>query len=237
MKKPVVGVTPLYDEERESYWMLPGYMQALEACGAIALMLPLTEDAGAIAYFLETCDGFLFPGGHDVDPAVYGETRRKACGTVCRERDRLEHQVLQGAIDLDKPLLGICRGLQFLNADLGGTLYQDIVLEHSTAVSHHMQPPYDVPVHTVSIRRGTFLWEALGIDQYAVNSYHHQAVKTLSPFLRGAAYAPDGLLESAYMPGKRYIAGVQWHPEFAYRRDENSKKLFQSFVNACRCGR
>ena len=73
--KAVIGIMPLYDTERDSYWMLPGYMKALEEQGAVTLMLPLTDKAEELEYFLETCDGFLMTGGPDVDPSLYGEEK------------------------------------------------------------------------------------------------------------------------------------------------------------------
>lgn len=96
-----------------------------------------------------------------------------------------------------------------------------------------MSPPYDVPCHQVEILADTPLFRLLGKSGLAVNSYHHQAVKELAPCLRPMAVSEDGLTEALYMPGKRFIQAVQWHPEFSYRKDEDARKLFGSFVGAC----
>ena len=75
MKQPLIGIVPLVDEARESYWMLPGYMQGVEQAGGVPVMLPLTDDAAALRQLADTCDGFLLTGGQDVSPALYGAAR------------------------------------------------------------------------------------------------------------------------------------------------------------------
>ena len=129
-KRPLIGLVPLYDEFKDSYWMLPGYMIALEEAGAIPVMMPLTAEEGAVSQLAEQLDGFVLTGGPDVYPAVYGEEKREVCGTLCQQRDQMEKLLLQEALKLDKPVFGICRGLQFLNGYLGGTLYQDLETEY-----------------------------------------------------------------------------------------------------------
>lgn len=234
MKKPVIGLVALYDEKKESYWMLPGYMDGLLAAGAVPVMLPLTDDRDTICQLVEELDGVLLTGGHDVNPCLYGEEPTETCGILCEGRDRMETVLLQEALKADKPVFGICRGLQFLNVHLGGSLYQDLPSSRSGGEAHQMEPPYDVPVHQVTVEPGSPLYEILGRESLPVNSYHHQAVKKLAPGLRAMAYASDGLLEAAYMPERSFVMAVQWHPEFSYRTDENSRKLFQAFVEACR---
>ncbi|MEI6101414.1 MAG: gamma-glutamyl-gamma-aminobutyrate hydrolase family protein, partial [Eubacteriales bacterium] len=126
MKKPVIGVLPLWDEEKSSIWMLPGYMQGIEAAGGIPVILSLTADSDALLYWAQNLDGFLFTGGQDVNPALYGEETLPVCGELCKERDRLEITLLRALIELGKPAFGICRGLQLFNVAMGGSLYQDI---------------------------------------------------------------------------------------------------------------
>ena len=95
--KKVIGLIPLYDEEKESYWMLPGYMKVIERCGALPVMLPLTEDTEELEQCLGMCDGLLLTGGHDVDPAVYGEEAIPECGQCCHARDVMEAYLLKRA--------------------------------------------------------------------------------------------------------------------------------------------
>lgn len=234
MRKPMIGLVALYDEDKESYWMLPGYMNGLLEAGAVPVMMPLTEEEDTIRQLVGELDGILLTGGHDVDPGVYGEEPGASCGRPCRERDAMERILLEQAIKAGKPVLGICRGIQFLNAHLGGTLYQDLPTQKPSGVEHHMEPPYDVPVHEVRIEKNTPLYEILETEILAVNSYHHQAIKTLAPSLTAMAYAPDGLVEAAYMREQPFVMAVQWHPEFSYKVDENSRRLLTAFVAACR---
>lgn len=232
MKRPMIGVVPLVDEERESYWMLPGYMKGIEGAGGIPVMLPLTLDEMIIEQLAQAMDAFLFTGGQDVSTSLYGENALPECGAPCGLRDRMEGMLLNAVLKLDKPVLGICRGIQFLNAALGGTLYQDLPTQHASGVEHHQSPPYDIPVHSVTICRNTPLHALLQTDELHVNSYHHQAVRTLSPKLKAMAVSEDGLTEAVYMPDKKFVWAVQWHPEFSFEKDDASRRIFEAFVGA-----
>ena len=232
MKKPIIGLIPLYDEKKESYWMLPGYMQGIEKAGGIAVMLPLTEDENTLNTLLEKIDGLLLTGGHDVSPSLYGEERLDVCAETCPERDNMEKYIAIAAIKADKPILGICRGLQLLNALLGGTLYQDLPTQFPSDICHRQKPPYDKPAHRVSLEEGTPLYTLFGKASLNVNSCHHQGIKDLAPRLKAMAFAPDGLTEAVYMPDKKFVWAVQWHPEFAYKTDRDSLEILKRFVKA-----
>jgi len=233
MRKPMIGVLPLYDAARDSYWMLPGYMHAIEAAGGIPVMLPMASDAADIARLADTFDGLLFTGGHDVDPHLYGEAADSACGERCEARDRLEHALFEHVMTRDIPALGICRGLQLFNVLLGGTLYQDLPSQRESAIGHRQTPPYDRPVHEVELCAEGLLSGVLGRTRLAVNSYHHQGIKELAPRLRAAAVADDGLIEAVELPGHRCLFAVQWHPEFSYATDPASLALFRYFITVC----
>lgn len=234
MKKPLIGVMPLYDKAKNSYWMIPGYMQGLENAGAIPIILPLTTDTSELIPLAELCDGFLFTGGQDVSPNLYGEEAKSTCGEVCNIRDEEEKLLLQFAVKNDKSVLGICRGIQFINVALGGTLYQDLRTEHPSDVEHHMSPPYNRVIHTVSIIPNTPLAQLLQTETLGVNSYHHQAIKTLAPSLEEMARSEDGLIEAVRMPDKKFIWAVQWHPELSFLTDENSRKIFDVFISTAK---
>jgi putative glutamine amidotransferase len=233
--KPVIGLIPLIDENRDSYWMLPGYMTGIQAAGGIPLMLPLEMEAEDIRQAAGSMDGFLFTGGHDVSPSLYGEAPLLQCGAVCSARDRLEQLLFEEACRLDKPVLGICRGIQLINVLLGGTLYQDLPSQHPSPVNHHGSPPYDHPVHSVSIVEKTPLYGLCG-PKADVNSYHHQAIRDLAESLTPMAYADDGIIEAVYQKDARFLWAVQFHPEFAYLSDRNCRAIFEAFVSACRKG-
>ena len=238
MNRPLIGVMPLIDYEKKSYWMLPGYLEGILRAGGIPVMLPPTNDTSVLLQLAASCDGFLFTGGQDVSPSLYGEEKLEACGEISAARDEMEKILLHMAQDADLPVLGICRGIQFINAAMGGTLYQDLPTQHPPFVDHHQAPPYDVPVHKVEILRDTPLYDILKdyLDETGnlkVNSYHHQAVKDKAQGLQVAAVSEDGIIEGLYDPSKTFFHTVQWHPEFSVRTDESSMWLFKAFVDAC----
>lgn len=232
MNKPMIGIIPLVDIERESYWMLPGYMKGIEEAGGIPVMLPLTSDKETLRKFVNYFDGFLFSGGHDVSPSVYHTEKSEKCGECCLQRDEMETALLPMVLEQDKPVLGICRGLQLINAALGGNLYQDLSAEHPSSICHRQSAPYDRPIHQVELVSGTPLQKCLGKDELPVNSCHHQGIKELASVLQPMAYAQDGLVEAIWKPGSRFVWAVQWHPEFSHKVDENSRKIFKAFVKA-----
>ena len=234
--KPIIGVMPLWDEEKDSIWMLPGYMDGIEQAGGLPVMFPFSADEQDLEQLARMCDGFLFTGGHDVDPALYHEAPLNGSVVPCPKRDVMEGLVLGKAIGSDKPVLGICRGIQFINVFLGGTLYQDLPTQLPSGVEHRQKPPYDAPVHDVDVVKGSPLHGCLGVDRLAVNSCHHQAVRRLAPSLTAMAFSPDGLVEAAYMRGKRFLWAVQWHPEFSYASDGHSRNIFRAFAASCTRG-
>ena len=99
--KKLIGLIPLYDDDKDSYWMLPGYMKVLETCGALPVMLPLTTDPEELNDCFSLCDGILMTGGHDVDPALYAETAKKTCGIPCSSRDKMEAYLFEKALQED----------------------------------------------------------------------------------------------------------------------------------------
>ena len=230
--KPIIGVMPLWDEEKESIWMLPGYMDGIQHAGGIPVVLSFSTDEAEIKRLAGLCDGFLFTGGHDVSPKLYHEEPMDGLISCCEVRDRMEMLYLHEAISTNKPVLGICRGIQFINAALGGTLYQDLSLQHPSDIEHHQRPPYDVPIHEVMIAKASPLYCRLEKEKLSVNSYHHQAIKTLAYGLKVMAEAPDGLIEAVYMPGHRFLWAVQWHPEYSWKTDESSVMIFKAFIEA-----
>ena len=233
MKKPVIGVIPLWDDRLSSIWMLPDYLDGLRAAGALPVVLPLDAEEADIQQLYGLCDGILFTGGHDVDPKLYGQAATDACGTLCRRRDFLEAGLFRLAFAGGKPILGICRGAQLINVLLGGTLYQDLPTEHPSDVTHRMGKPYDQPCHTVALTEGGCLQSLLGKQTLGVNSLHHQAICQLAPALRAEAWSPDGLVVAVSCPDHPFLLGVQWHPEFLFRVDADAAAIFKTFVEHC----
>ena len=217
-QSPIIGVTPLWDAERKSVWMLPDYLDGIRAAGGIPVVLPLEMSEADADRIVETCDGFLFTGGQDVGS--------------CPERDALETLVLSKALQSDNAILGICRGLQFINVFLGGTLWQDLPSQHPTEIVHRQGKPYDNPTHKVILNGD--LSTLLGKETLEVNTLHHQAAKDLGENLEMMAVAPDGIIEACQMVGKRFVWAVQWHPEYMFRTDSDSLAIFSCFVKHCK---
>lgn len=214
-RPPIIGVTPLWDSERKSLWMLPDYMDGIKAAGGVPVVLPIDISEDVADRIIETCDGFLFTGGQDVGS--------------CPERDNPETLLLSKALKADKPILGICRGLQFLNVFLGGTLWQDLPSEHPSEIVHRQAKPYGIPTHTVTLSGE--LKALLDKDILEVNTLHHQAIKDLANDLTPMAVAPDGIIEAVIMKNKRFVWAVQWHPEYMFTTDKNSLALFSHFID------
>lgn len=231
--RAVIGLIPLYDEDKESVWMLPGYMKVIEKCGGMPIILPFTDDEDELGQAYEMCDGILFTGGHDVSPAIYHEEKKNTCGVSCDVRDKMESFLLKKCLEDNKPLFGICRGIQFINASLGGTLYQDLPSEFESETEHHMTPPYDRAAHKVEVLQDTKLEDIIGSGVHEVNSYHHQAIKELSPRVDKMAVSEDGLVEAIAVKNQKFAVAVQWHPEFSYENNQDSVNVIQAFVDAC----
>ena len=203
------------------------YMESLARAGAGMCWVELNDPEQAVQDAL-TCDGLLLPGGGDMDPKFYGQARIPACGEPNLLRDAAEPLLLRAFLAADKSVLGICRGIQVMNAVLGGDLYQDIKpFEHLPHNDHWAK------VHTVTVRRGTLLSRILGQDTVLVNSQHHQAVDRVAPGFTLAALSEDGIVEAIEKPDARFCLGVQWHPEWLSDADPAMQGLFDAFVNAC----
>jgi len=188
------------------------YRQAL-----VAANIQPVENVATVAGL----DGLLLAGGSDVDPAWYGALRRPETGQPDHDRDSLETALLREALDRDLPVLAICRGLQLLNVALGGTLVQHIE-GHICAQQQ--------AIHAITVAPRSRLKSILEVDQYVVNSRHHQCVDQVASGLVVAARAPDNVIEALELPGKRFVLAVQWHPED--RADWPDAKLFEAFRDA-----
>ena len=227
---PIIGVTPLWDAERKSVWMLPDYLDGIKAAGGIPVVLPLEMTEVDADRIVATCDGFLFTGGQDVTPELYGAEHSLSLITS-PERDKLEMLLLSKALPSDKAILGICRGLQLINVFLGGTLWQDLPSQHPSEIVHRQGKPYGVPTHKVILDGD--LKSLLGKDILEVNTLHHQAAKDLGRDLTPMAVAPDGIIEAVQLAGKRFVWAVQWHPEYMFKTDPDSLAIFSCFIKHC----
>lgn len=237
MSKPVIAVTPSHNTENDDISLRPTYLRAITAAGAIPLILPLEISGEDMDQLTRTCHGFLFTGGPDPHPFLFGEETHFHCGNASIARDTMELMLLKSAMAAGKPILGICRGIQIINVGMGGTIYQDIKSQTNPSfpIAHSQPFAYSVPSHHVEIAEGSRLSGiAEGMKEIEVNSCHHQAVKTPAPGLSISAYAPDGIIEALEMPDYPYLLGVQWHPEHMWQKNRAAANIFLSFVEACR---
>ena len=233
--RPLIGVLPLFDRESHNLWINPKYLAGLRTAGGAPALLDLTDDEDYCRTMLQRCDGFLFTGGPDVEPSLYGHELIPECGFILPLRDSQELLLLKLALAADKPILGICRGVQILNVAAGGTMYQDIPAQKPVHLFHNQAGTveFTTPTHPVTVVPGTKTFALLGRELLAVNSMHHQAVWDLAPGFIPSAFAPDGLVEAIESTSHRFAVGVQWHPEFLWENDPRQHRLFAGLVEAC----
>jgi putative glutamine amidotransferase len=237
---PLIGISSAHISNRFSDLLFVGirstYPNAVIRAGGIPTLIPLNEgDEDSLCGLFDRLDGILIPGGGDVDPAIYGADCSPFNDRIDPARDWVELRLVRWAVEADKPLLGICRGHQILNVALGGTLIQDIRDEVPDALRHDAPNEdrwFERIAHQVNVAEGSRLRDALGVDCVDVNSLHHQAVRQTAPSLRAAACAPDGIVEAVEHPGRRFIVGVQWHPEALFEQHAPSQRLFEAFIQA-----
>lgn len=238
MARIPVGLTIGNSREAEIYSLRDDYVRAVETAGGLPLVLAPghMDDATALAAeYLDRVEALVLSGGADVDPARYGEERHESVTRVFPERDAFELALVREALRRDMPTLAICRGHQLLNVAAGGTLIQDIASQVEAAAVHDPDQERWERCHDVAILPGTRLRDILGRERVSVNSFHHQAVKELGQGLvLSARGCDDGVIEGMEMPGRRFVIGVQWHPESFWDRPPGFQPLFEALVNAAR---
>ncbi|MFJ3933875.1 gamma-glutamyl-gamma-aminobutyrate hydrolase family protein [Streptomyces sp. NPDC090029] len=227
MSRPVIGIAGYRDRARWNIWDVEAtviqhsFVHGITASGGRALVLP-PDDRDADV--LDRLDGLLLPGGADIDPARYGEARHPATDEPREDRDAGELLLLRAALKRDMPVLGVCRGLQLLALVYGGTLHQHLpdVLGHT----EHCPREGVLGEHAVAFTGGSLAATLYG-PRTVVNSHHHQGIAD-SGTLRVTGRSDDGLAEAAEDPAKRFVLGVQWHPELS-----DDRALFEAFVTSC----
>lgn len=220
VNRPIIGITA--DIDGAYLRLRQNYCEAVEDAGGIPLLLP---PGSPIERYASIIDGLLIPGGADLDPAYYGETAKEHMHPVSRERSNFEMSLLKEVLGMNKPVLGICYGMQLLNVYFGGTLYQDISAQLPVAINHKND------YHTVVITENRFLTQGV----FSVNSSHHQAIKTIGKCLSSIARSEDQIIEAFCREDQRFLLGIQWHPE-RIRRDDLSRHIFRSFIQASDTG-
>ncbi len=230
---PLIGIT-LDHEEGGGYARLPyyavreNYLAAVVRAGGVPL--PLPHEPRLAGRYLALLDGLVVTGGaFDIDPALFGASRRHPSVTLKVRRTEFERRLVAGALAAGLPLLGICGGMQLLAVVAGGTLIQHIPDEIPAALAHEQPNPRHEPGHEVEVVAGTRLHALTGRTRLRVNSAHHQAVARPGR-LRVSARAPDGVIEAVELGDHPFCLGVQWHPE--YHVDPADAALFEGLVAA-----
>ncbi|BDZ29609.1 gamma-glutamyl-gamma-aminobutyrate hydrolase family protein [Lactiplantibacillus sp. WILCCON 0030] len=239
MTKPIIGVAPgtlAVDSEmfpgRQRDYVNQVYLRSITDNGGMPLILPVTQDKETIERYVGLIDGLLLCGGQDVDPLTYGEEPLEKLGGIDPKRDAYEIALIKAVHAAHKPILGICRGIQILNACYGGTIYQDLsYMPAGQGTIKHLQaqlPAYGM--HHVTVTAESKLAHFLGQTKLAVNSFHHQALHKIAPGFRVVATAPDDVVEAIEADAGGLRLAVQWHPEEMQQVTPVMARLFAKFI-------
>ncbi|MBM9595358.1 gamma-glutamyl-gamma-aminobutyrate hydrolase family protein [Roseitranquillus sediminis] len=247
MTRPIIGIIGNSQLVNDQYPVHAGGTMISQAIAQVAEAIPLIVPADpslvSVAELLETCDGFLLPGGRpNVHPEEYGQVATEAHGTFDRNRDALTLPLVRTCVERGQPLLGICRGFQEVNVAMGGTLHPEI--RQLPGRMNHRMPPDGTLEEKFAIRHGVTFTEngpfhrLLGATRVMTNTLHGQGLVDLGRRIVVDGHADDGTPEAIYIEGAPgYALSVQWHPEWQARTDPVSRPLFASFGDACRAWR
>ena len=240
MRRPLIGYT-IELEDPLLRRVEPALREPLQRLGAVAVVLPRSTPVDAVGQLLDTLDGVQLCGGADVDPAHYGHERHPLTRTHHPDQDAFEVALVRGALERGVPVFGICRGIQVLAVAAGGHLTQDVETLHDGAHRHRYpwqelaeQEPGD-HWHDVEIAAGSAAERWFAGGPARVNSFHHQCVAEPGPLLAATVRARDGVIEAVERAdGRGFAAGVQWHNELQWARDERFLGPFRDLVDAAR---
>ena len=228
--KPVIGVTFSEDIGDDP---TNNYISAINQFGGI----PRTLYPGISEDEYTDINGLLLSGGPDIDPVYYGEEEHETAD-IKADRDRLELPLFKWAIEKDLPVFGICRGIQVMNVAIGSSLYQDIPSQFTDSLTHKILKTSDDSWHNIKIQPSSLLNQITGDTSAEVNSRHHQSLKVIGEGFTVTAQSEDGIVEAIEDGSKRFMLGVQYHPERMFKGQDSSElkkhaaKLFEAFIKA-----
>ena len=205
-----------------------GLVDIINKLGALPIVLPDVSGAKGEDY-VDLFDALIIPGGPDADPTFYGEEPSRHIGSTNYKRDVFEAELFKAFYKAGKPIFGICRGCQFINILMGGSVYQDLAADNPDSYIRHSQgADGSYPTHHVEIAKGSSLYKSLGATAY-VNSRHHQGIKKVGEGLTVTAKAADGVVEAIETADGQIVA-VQWHPENMWQEHAEMRRLFEDFI-------
>jgi len=208
--EPLIGITSVYktfEDDPAAYTLTNfAYVRAIADNGGVPLVLPTVDDVTIIQRYVRELDGLVLVGGGDIPPAAYNETPHETVEPLTSHRYEFERKLIAAWLASDKPILGVCLGMQFSNVVAGGSLVQDIPSEVGTEVDHKKY-------HRVRIAPDSSLAELLGATEARVLSSHHQAVDQPGANMKIIAWSDDGVNEAAERVDGGFGLFVQWHPE------------------------
>ena len=231
MLYPLIGV-PVIGKDPLRCYMQYKYTRCLTRAGGASQLLSWNASPVAIEAALKQCVGFLFPGGPDIHPEVYGQLSQPGCGPPERRRDHFELALIQAVLAAQKPLLCIGRCMQLLNIALGGTLIQDIKFQQEYKHVDFLHRSY--ATHPVDLKPYSLISRLLRSDTATVNSLHHQILDTIGDRLQITADSPEGFPEALELKDYPFCLAVQWHPEYMTSHTPIQQRLFQALIDACR---
>ncbi len=227
--KPVIGVVTCGFIDNKQF-VTNTYIQSIRYAGGVPVILPLIRSDELIGQYIELCDGFLFCGGNDITPLLFGQEPRHGIGNTNITLDLFQIRLMKQVLCSEKPVFSICRGMQVFNVACGGTICQDLQHQKEHAFNHMQDSDSRSDVsHPVQVERSSLLHQYLGRRIY-VNSFHHQAVESPGKGLTVTAKAPDKTIEALELDSHPFAVGVQWHPECMYRTSAEMRALFREFV-------
>lgn len=234
-RMPVIGISANRKEGLSC--IAETYVRAVLDAGGAPVLIPVITDIQALSDIVDGLDGLVMSGGGDINPLFVNEEPIPRLQDVDPYRDEYDLLLLRLTANRQIPIMGICRGHQIMNVAFGGSIYQDIYAQNYGSLLKHSQSiPREYPSHSVTLTPGINRLRAIfgDAERIYVNSFHHQAVRTVAPGFRPTATAPDGLNEAMEDPEKT-IFSVQWHPEaMAAHGDTRMKALFAYHVENAR---
>ena len=242
MKKPVIGITCDFSmvppakkgmKPRGRFAVGRSYVKAVIEAGGIPMLLAGAANPKDVEQQIELLDGIILTGSADHDPKLYGEKKHPKTKLMHDVRQQYEIQVGKMGMKSNKPILGICGGCQALNIVNGGSLIQDIPIIIGTPIIHSQKQGRSVLTHDVYIDRNSRLFQIIKKDKIKSNSFHHQAVKKVANGFKVAACTKDDIVESIEIQNKRFVLGVQWHPEELTAHKEHLA-LFKALIEAAK---